>query len=101
MLACGESRVGDHFESHVIATILTGAAVAIPALYLMYLETRAGPLNIGRRFWPITIVLSCTVLLMASGRHLYREASIADHRAMMAAKTKQYMEAVEKHAPRQ
>ena len=84
----------DGLAGRVIATILTGAMIALPALILMYVETRSAPATIGRRFWPVVMLISCTVVLMASGRHLYREASIADHREQVKAKTAQYMRAV-------
>ena len=88
----------DGLTGRVIATILTGAMIALPALILMYGETRSAPATIGRRFWPVVLLISCTVLFMASGRHIYREASLADHREKVKAKTAQYMRAIEQTA---
>lgn len=86
--------------SRVIVTILIGAIIAFPAAMLMLAEVRSHPSQIGRRFWPVVVLISLTVVCMASGRHFYREASIAPHRELVRAKTDQYMRAVEQAAPR-
>ncbi len=87
----------------VIVTILAGAAIAAPALFLIAVELRGAPERIGRRFWPVVALLSVTVLCMASGRHLYREASIAPHREQVRTATEQYLREVDRargEAPR-
>lgn len=81
--------------NRVIVTILAGAAIAFPAAMLMLSEVRSPPERIGRKFWPIVALLTITVVCMASGRHLYREASIDSHRQLVKEKTEKYMRAVE------
>jgi len=77
-----------------IGVILTGAAIAMPALFLMWLELRSPGTTIGRRFWPIAGLLCATVMCMASGRHLYRSAALAPHQEAVRIKTEQYQRAV-------
>jgi len=85
--------------SRVVVTILIGAAIAFPATLLMLAEVRCQPARIGVFFWPIVCLISVTVVFMASGRHLYREASLAPHRALVKAKTEQYLREVERATP--
>jgi len=82
--------------NRVVVTILIGAVMAFPAMLLMLAEVRSPPDRIGRRFWPVVVLLSITVLCMASGRHLYREASLAQHRDLVKAKTESYLQAARK-----
>jgi len=84
----------------VVATILAGALFAMPAIGLMFLDLRARPEAIGRRFWPVTLLLTVTVLCMASGRHLYRAAALAPHQAEVRLKTDAYMKQVRDAAER-
>ncbi len=83
----------DGLSGHAIGAILAGAGIAMPAVALMWGEVRAGPERIGRRFWPVTALLLVTVLCMASGRHLYRAASLAPHQEVMRIKTDAYQKA--------
>jgi cytochrome c len=83
---------------HVVVTILIGAATGFLALAMMFGETRSAPATTGRRFWSIAGLLTLTVLLMGSGRHLYREAALAEHRDLVRAKTEAYVRAVERAA---
>lgn len=77
-----------------VVTILIGAIVAMPAVVLMWSELRSGPGLAGRRFWPVTALLLVTVVCMASGRHLYRAASLAPHQDAIRIKTEAYQKAV-------
>lgn len=81
--------------NHVIVTILIGALIALPATLFMLIEVRSPSAIIGRRFWPVVTLLTATVLFMGSGRDLYREASLAQHKELMRAKTQQYLLQVE------
>jgi len=82
----------DGLNGQVIATILTGAMIAMPALFLLMIEVKSHAETIGRRFWPIIVLLSITVFFMVSGRHMYREAMLAPHRAAVEAATKAFIE---------
>jgi len=71
--------------------ILAGAAAALVVMWLLWREVRAEEAEPGARFWPIVLVLSGVVALMATGRHMIRETSIEPHRTLVAAKTEAYM----------
>jgi len=89
---------GDGRTGQVIAVILAGAVIALPAIWLIVLELRSHGTALGRRFWPIVSLLTITVLCMGSGRHLYREATLAPHQAEVRALTDRYMQAVDQAA---
>lgn len=58
-------------------------------------EIRGPAATIGRRFVPVTVLMLMIVSLMGVGRHIYREAAIEPHRALVRAKTEDYMRKVE------
>jgi cytochrome c len=57
---------------------------ALVAMVLMGRELRGSDTVLGRRLWPVVVLLSVTVLCMGWGRHTYRENALAPHRARMA-----------------
>lgn len=77
-----------------VVMILIGAIVAMPAVVLMWAELRSGPGLAGRRLWPVAALLLVTVMCMASGRHLYRAASLEPHQDAIRLKTDAYQKAV-------
>ena len=79
------------FQSSVVFTILLGAGVAIPAVWMMWKEL-AVPEPHGKRLPFIIGYLSITVLCMASGRHMYRMVTLAEHRAEMQTATRQWVD---------
>jgi cytochrome c len=79
------------FHSSVVFTILLGACVAIPAVWMMWKEL-AVPEPHGKRLPFIIGYLSITVLCMAMGRHMYRGVALAEHRAEMQAATRQWVD---------
>ena len=67
--------------------ISMGITGAILFMLLVWTEMKTdSALNSGR-FWVIILLLTCTVISMAFGRHYYRERAIAPHRQMMTEKT--------------
>lgn len=81
-----------------------GAVTAILMTFLMMIELRRPPEVIGRSLKTIAVLMCIVILFMGSGRHLYREAAVADHRKLVAEKTEQYMEQVreaQKNAPKE
>jgi cytochrome c len=79
------------FHSSVVITILLGACVAIPAVWMMWKEL-AVPEPHGKRLPFIIGYLSITVLCMAMGRHMYRGVALAEHRAAMQEATRQWVD---------
>lgn len=77
------------------AIVLAGVACAVLALTLLWKEVVAPAAHIGRHFLPIVLVLSITVACMAMGRHVYREESLAGHRARMATNSETFQLAVQ------
>nr|WP_295865678.1 cytochrome c [uncultured Chitinophaga sp.] len=72
---------------NLIIVILSGAAAALPAMYWMWKGITGKPEDIGKNFGRVITAMSLTVLLMASGRHVYRSNALAPHKKLMAAKT--------------
>ena len=66
--------------------LIIGAGILFVAAVLLILrsEIRADGARIGRRYFWIWGLLTVVVLAMGTGRHLYREASLAEHKALIA-----------------
>lgn len=75
---------------NLLAVILTGAVIALPAIYWMWRAITGPAANIDRHFWKVVGALSVTVLFMGSGRHVYRQNSLALHQKYMAEKTREF-----------
>jgi cytochrome c len=78
--------------SHLmIAHILAGAALAILVMWWMWQEIAKPESAVGERlgasYWRIVICMGVVVLLMATGRHLYRAQALRSYQAQMAVKT--------------
>ncbi|MBO9732098.1 MAG: cytochrome c [Chitinophaga sp.] len=75
---------------NLIIVILCGATAALPAMYWMWKGITGKPEDIGNNFGKVIVTMTLTVLLMASGRHVYRSNALAPHKKMMAEKTKTF-----------
>lgn len=71
----------------MVATIVLGAAIALPALWYMWKEITSTEGNVGKHLYKVAGLFSLVVVAMATGRHLYREESLADHQEQMRQKT--------------
>ncbi|RZK76331.1 MAG: cytochrome C, partial [Pedobacter sp.] len=80
---------------NLIFIVLTGASIAIPAMYWIYKAIVGKPADINNNFWKVAICLTITVVFMGAGRHVYRSNSLAPHQKMMAQKTKDFIKASE------
>ncbi|HNW60306.1 MAG TPA: c-type cytochrome [bacterium] len=67
--------------------ILAGAAIAVVFAFLLWRALDRLPQQLGTRYLLILTLLLGTALLMAFGRHFYRERAVAPHRQAMRAKT--------------
>lgn len=68
----------------LFAIILGGIALAALVLVLLRAEIKAPDGRIGRLLIPICALLTLVVLAMGTGRHVYREACLADHKTLIA-----------------
>jgi len=76
------------------AIIFSGAALGGIVLWLLLKETKASDQCIGNRYITICILFSFVVLGMGSGRHVYREAALAVHKAAVKERTANYEKAL-------
>jgi len=73
---------------YLIGVITVGVACALSAMTLMWRESAAPRPRAMPRAALIFTLLSLTVFAMGYGRHVYRETALAEHRALMAAHTR-------------
>lgn len=73
--------------AYLTLVILLGIVAAATFLLLLWKEIVGPDRRIGRFFAPIVLLATLTVTCMAYGRHLYREASLVDHRQAMLLRT--------------
>ena len=78
------------FHGSVVFAIFAGAAVSIPAVWLMWKELSESQPQ-GKRLSAIVGYLTLTVLCMATGRHMYRGIALAEHRRDMRVATEQWV----------
>jgi cytochrome c len=79
------------FHMSVVVTILLGAGIAVPAVWMMWKELAVREPH-GKRLPFIIGYLALTVLCMAMGRHMYRGVALAEHRAAMQVATRQWVD---------
>jgi cytochrome c len=81
-------------HTSVVSSILFGALLAIPAVWMMWSELATGAPD-GKRLPYIVAALGVTVLFMATGRHTYRGIALADHKRAMRVATEQWIDDAE------
>ncbi len=69
-----------------------GVVLAVLALAVLRVELARAESDTGKSLKVIVLLLAGTVLLMGSGRHMYRESAIADHKLLVAKKTALFVE---------
>lgn len=74
----------------MLAAILSGAVIAGFLLYFISREIIATDETIGRHYWLIVGIFSLIVVLMGTGRHLYRESSLFSHMQLVKRKTQEF-----------
>jgi cytochrome c len=67
-----------------------GALLGLVVLHQLVKEVGAPDGQVGRRYVGICILFSFVVLGMGSGRHIYREAALASHKAAVKHRTQEY-----------
>ena len=76
--------------SKLYVIIFSGAALGLITLVLLFREIRASDETIGRGYVMICAMFSIVVLGMGSGRHVYREAALAEQKAQIKTRTAHY-----------
>ncbi len=80
--------------TQVYVIIFSGAAVGLLTVWVLFGELKRDDTRIGSRYWLIVALFSFVVLGMGSGRHVYREAALAGHKAAIKDRTERYAAAV-------
>jgi len=68
----------------LLLVISSGIVVAIGVLFLLRNQIRSPRVGIGKSYLVVLVLFSLVVTAMATGRHLYRENSLAGHKASIA-----------------
>jgi cytochrome c len=80
--------VGMSMDLLLIVSI--GIVIAAFVLWILWREIKAPDTTIGKRYGWVVFAFGVLVLFMATGRHLYRESAIAEHRQLIEERTAQY-----------
>lgn len=83
---------------NVLLVILSGAAIALFAMFWLWKEITADDADFGKHFTKIAVTMSVVVIFMGSGRQIYRSNAIDPHRKLVAAKTAEYEKLVKEAA---
>lgn len=78
------------FDSKLILVILTGAAIALPAMWYMWRAVTGKEEDLDKHFGKVVIALSITVVFMGSGRHIYRANALAPHQRLVEVQTREF-----------
>ena len=81
-------------------TIITGIVFALAAMFFMWKDIRTKVLDGGKHFGKVVIALTVTVMLMGTGRHVYRATVLGPHKQAMAEKTENYIREAKQAARR-
>ncbi len=82
----------------MLCHIFAGAGLAAVVLWWIWGEIRrqdegvAGPVPLGRSYWKIVAGMTVVVVLMATGRHLYRDQALHAYANQVAARTTTFNE---------
>ena len=75
---------------NLLLVITGGIVFAAVVLALLWREIRSSDARVGKHYGLVIALFSVLVLFMATGRHVYREASLAPHRQAVADRTTTY-----------
>jgi cytochrome c len=71
-------------DARLLVVIFSGVTVAFGTLFLLWHEIKSSRAEMGLRYVLLLFLFGSIVLAMGTGRHLYRETSLAGHKALMA-----------------
>lgn len=75
---------------NLILVIFTGAAIAVPAMWMMWKGIQGDEKTIDKDFKKVLVLMTITVLFMGSGRQVYRSNALAKHRELVKLKTEEF-----------
>lgn len=77
---------------NLIAIIFTGAAIALPAMWMMWKGIQGDESTIDKDFKKVLILMTITVVFMGSGRQVYRSNALEKHRELVKLKTEEFQQ---------
>jgi len=67
-----------------------GLLIALMVLFLLSREIKASDVRIGKRYAFVCLLFGAVVLIMGTGRHVYRESSLAEHKKLVEDETMRF-----------
>lgn len=77
---------------NLVLVIFTGAAIALPAMWMMWKGIKGNEKTIDKDFKKVLILMTITVVFMGSGRQIYRANALEKHRALVKLKTEEFQQ---------
>lgn len=77
---------------NLILIIFTGAAIALPAMWMMWKGIQGDESTIDKDFKKVLVLMTITVLFMGSGRQVYRSNALEKHRELVKLKTAEFQQ---------
>jgi cytochrome c len=77
---------------NLVFVILIGAAIAIPAMWMMWKGIKGDETTIDKDFKKVLILMTITVVFMGSGRQIYRSNALEKHRELVRLKTEEFQQ---------
>ena len=75
---------------NLILVIFTGAALAIPAMWMMWKGIKGDETTIDKDFKKVLLLMTVTVVFMGSGRQIYLANALDKHRTLVQVKTAEF-----------
>jgi cytochrome c len=75
---------------NMMVVILSGASIAVFAMFYLWRELNAPQENVGSHWGKIAVSMSIVIIFMGTGRHLYRANALEPHQKLVAQKTAEY-----------
>lgn len=75
---------------NLILVIVTGVAMALPAMWMMWKGLQDTKENIAKNFYKVVALMSVTVIFMGSGRQIYRANALEPHQKLVKLRTEEF-----------
>jgi cytochrome c len=75
---------------NLILIILSGAALALPAMWWMWKAVTGPDERLDKHFGKVVVLMTVVVVFMGSGRHVYRANALEPHRKLVAERTAEF-----------